>query len=290
MGNFDVTAYLSRLGVPAGPPSVDALRALHAAHIERVPYEALEIALGRVTPLAPEASLARILRGRGGYCYHLNGAFSELLRALGYQATRHLSGVQGEAADLPNLNRSHLGLTVTGLPDDPETTWFVDVGLGDGLLYPVPLRFGEFSQGSYTYRLRASDVVPGGWRFDHDPAGSFVGMDFASGAAELPDFAERHRYLSTSPESGFVRVCVVQSLDSRGVDTLRALTLSRSGDVEKKEVLESPSEWWTALADVFGIPGAAFTDEERERLWHLVLGQHEAHLAGAAESEVVPSA
>ncbi|MFE0022722.1 arylamine N-acetyltransferase [Amycolatopsis sp. NPDC059021] len=290
MGNLDVTAYLHRLGCAAEPPSADALRRLHSAHIERVPYEALEIALERVTPLAPEASVARFLRGRGGYCYHLNGAFSALLRALGYQVTRHLSGVQSSAGDAPNLNRSHLGLTVTGLPDDPETTWFADVGLGDGLYEPVPLRYGEFSQGPHTYRLRASDVVPGGWRFDHDPAGSFAGMDFAPGAAEMPDFAERHHWLSTSPESGFVRVCVVQSLDSRGVDTLRALTLTRSGDVEKKQVLESPEDWWAALADVFGIPADAFTGEERERLWRLVLGQHEAHLAGAAGSEVVPSA
>lgn len=76
MGNFDVDGYLERLGLDAEPPSVAALRRLHAAQVERVPYEALEIQLGRPTPLEPSASLARILRGRGGYCYHLNGAFS----------------------------------------------------------------------------------------------------------------------------------------------------------------------------------------------------------------------
>lgn len=72
---MDVTGYLERLGLDAEPPGVAALGRLHAAHVERVPYEALEITLGRPTPLEPSASLARILRGRGGYCYHLNGAF-----------------------------------------------------------------------------------------------------------------------------------------------------------------------------------------------------------------------
>ncbi|MFF2412094.1 arylamine N-acetyltransferase [Streptomyces sp. NPDC058092] len=43
------------------------LRALHAAHVVRVPYETLEIHLGRATTGDPEESVARILRGRGGY-------------------------------------------------------------------------------------------------------------------------------------------------------------------------------------------------------------------------------
>ncbi|MDS0131960.1 arylamine N-acetyltransferase [Amycolatopsis sp. CM201R] len=286
MSGMDVIGYLARLGLDPEPPSFGALRRLHAAHVERVPYEALEVQLGRPTPLEPSASLARILRGRGGYCYHLNGAFSALLAALGYQVTRHLGGVQGSPADEPNVGRNHLALTVTGLPDAPGTAWLVDVGLGDGPHEPLPLREGTYVQGPHTYRLRPSEVAPGGWRFDHDPSGSFTGMDFAPGVAEMADFAEKHAWLSTAPESGFVRVCVVQRRDEAGVDTLRALTLDRHG---AKEVVESPGDWWAAAGDVFGIPAALFTAEERERLWRQCVAQHEAH-AGGRGSEVVPSA
>ena len=229
-----------------------------------MPYEALEIQLERPTPLEPSASLARILRGRGGYCYHLNGAFSALLRELGYQVTRHLGGVQGSAADTPNLGRNHLALTVTGLPEDPTASWLVDAGLGDGIHEPLPLREGTYTQGPHTYRLRPSEVAPGGWRFDHDPAGSFVGFDFDPGVAEMADFAEKHAWLSTAPESGFVRVCVIQRRDAAGVDTLRALTLNRHG---VKELVDSPDAWWTAAADVFGITPDLFTADERDRLW-----------------------
>jgi arylamine N-acetyltransferase len=286
MGNFDVTGYLQRLGLGAEPPSLAALRRLHAAHVERVPYEPLEIQLGRPTPLDPPASLARILRGRGGYCYHLNGAFSALLHALGYQVTRHLGGVQGGAADAPNVDRNHLALTVTGLPEDPSAGWVVDVGLGDGIHEPLPLREGTYVQGPHTYRLRPSEVAPGGWRFDHDPSGSFAGFDFAPGPARMADFAEKHEWLSTSPESGFVRVCVLQRRDATGVDTLRARTLNRHG---AKELIGSPEDWWTAAADVFGITPAQFTAEERELLWRKVVAQHEAHVGGKGK-EAVPSA
>ncbi|MGW4519600.1 arylamine N-acetyltransferase family protein [Amycolatopsis sp. NPDC004378] len=277
MGNFDVTGYLGRLGLGAEPPGLDALRRLHAAHVERVPYEALEVQLERPTPLEPSASLARILRGRGGYCYHLNGAFSELLHALGYRVTRHLGGVQGSAADAPNIDRNHLALTVTGLPEDPSASWLVDAGLGDGIHEPLPLREGAYTQGPHTYRLRPSGVAPGGWRFDHDPSGSFAGFDFAPGEAEMSDFAAKHAWLSSAPESGFVRVCVLQRRDATGVDTLRALTLNRHG---AKELVESPDGWWSAAGDVFGITPDLFTADERERLWRKVVAQHETHAGG----------
>ena len=77
-------AYLHRLGLDAEPPSVDALFRLHRAHVERVPYETLWIQLGEPWDIGPAASVVRIATaGRGGYCFHLNGAFSELLAALG---------------------------------------------------------------------------------------------------------------------------------------------------------------------------------------------------------------
>jgi arylamine N-acetyltransferase len=282
MGKLDVTGYLNRLGLQAEPPSLGALRRLHAAHVERVPYESLEIQLGRPTSLDPVASAERILRGRGGYCYHLNGAFSALLTALGYQVTRHLAGVQSVAKDEAGIHRNHLALTVSGLPEAPETSWLADVGLGDGLHQPIPLREGEYAQGPHTYRLRPSEVAPGGWRFEHDPAGSFLGMDFAPGAAVMADFADKHAWLSTSPESGFVRVCVVARRDAAGIDSLRALTLTRHGDAERRELLESPEQWWTASADVFGIAPGRFSATERDRLWRQVVAQHEAYVLAKA--------
>jgi hypothetical protein len=115
-------------------------------------------------------------------------------------------------------------------------------------------------------------VVPGGWRFDHDPAGAFVGFDFAPGVAKMADFAERYVWLSSSPESGFVRLCMLMRRDATGVDVLRALTLNSHG---AEEVLESPEAWWAAVGDVFGIPKTLFRVEERERLWRRLVAQHE---------------
>lgn len=268
---MDITGYLRRLGVTdPGPPSVDALRALHAAQVERITYEAIDIQLGLVSSIDPYDSVARFAgQRRGGYCYHLNGAFSVLLRELGYDVTWHRAGVQGRAEAEPcgSTRANHLALTVSGLDGD----WLVDTGLGDAMHEPLPLRAGEYAQGPLRFRLRPSETDPGGWRFDHDPAGSFAGMDFAPGPATLADFTDRHHYLSTSPESGFVRTCSVQRRDAAGVDSLTGCVLKRSPG--GSQVLETAREWFEALADVFGV---VLEDEQREPLWAQVHAAHEA--------------
>lgn len=278
MSGLDVAAYLERLDVQArGEPSIDALRVLHRAHVERVPYENLDIQLGRPTSVDPVEAAGRIVRGRGGYCFHLNGSFSALLRELGYAVTRHLGGVQRIAEDGARVNGGHMALTVRGLSDEtcPDGVWFVDVGLGSALHEPVPLREGELRQGPFAYRLRRSQAVAHGWRFDHDPRGLFVGMDFRDEAAAVGDFAPMHEYFSTSPESGFVRVAVAQRRDAEGVDILRGLLLSRVGSAPSEALVESEVEWFGALADVFGLPLVDVDEAERRRLWRRVVEAHE---------------
>ncbi|MFD1146743.1 arylamine N-acetyltransferase family protein [Saccharothrix hoggarensis] len=279
MAQLDVPALLRRLGVAdAEPPSAAALARLHRAFVERVPYETVEIQLGRVTSLDPLDSAARVLAGRGGYCFHLNAVFAELLGALGYHVTRHPGGAQMTPADAPGIHLNHLALTVRDLPDSADA-WLVDVGLGDGPHAPLPLVEGSHRQGPFTFVLRPSEVAPGGWRFEHDARGSFHAMDFAADTVTVDHFAERHVHLSTSPESGFVRTFCVERTDAEGWDVLRALTLSRIGETTTKTVLDDRADWFAALADVFGLVVA---DEDREPLWRKAVAQHEARLATAS--------
>ena len=274
-----MAGYLDRLGLPAqGPPSIESLRRLHRAHVERVPYENLEIQLRRRTTIDPFESAERIVRlRRGGYCYHLNGAFSALLDALGFRVTRHIGGVQRTDRDPAGATGGHMALTVAGLPDEtcPTGVWMVDVGLGAILYEPLPLGEGVYRQGPFEYRLRPSDAVPDGWRLDNDPKGSFVGMDFHTLPAELGDFAPMHEHLSTAPDSPFVRVAVVQRRHSAGADVLRGRILTRVGSEAADEtLLQSEADWYEALADVFGLPLDDVGTAERKQLWDRVDAAH----------------
>ena len=279
-------AYLARLRVThPDRPSAAALGRLHEAHVERIAYEALEIQLGRPTTVDPHDAAARILgRQRGGYCFHLNGAFSLLLDALGYDVVWHRAGVQVSTDPGPVGAgiANHLALTVHALPADenPGGDWLVDVGLGDALHAPLPLVEGSYVQGPFRYTLRPSAVEPGGWRWDHDPRGSFVGMDFRAVRATQDDFRARHEYLSTSPQSPFVRTCTVQRRDAGGVDELTGCVLRRLGDgAGPPRTLETRAEWYGVLRDVFDLPLDDLSTAERERLWARVRAAHEAWLA-----------
>lgn len=286
MTGVNPEGYLGRLGVAApAPPDITTLHELHAAHAERIAYETLDIHLGRPTSIEPLDSVDRVLRRRGGYCYHLNGAFSQLLVALGFDVVWHRAGVHGNPAEPApgSVRANHLALTVHGLPtdDNPAGDWLVDVGLGDAMHEPLPLIAGVYEQKPFRFELSPSVTDPGGWRFQHDPAGSFVAMDFAPGPATVADFLARHEFLSTSPESGFVRVCSVQRRDALGADTLRGIVLSRYGEpMVADELIETAAEWFEVLADVFDLPLADVSPAERDGLWARV---HAAHAAWEAE-------
>ncbi len=202
----------------------------------------------------------------------------------GYDVVWHRAGVE-VATDLGPVGAgiaNHLALTVHGLPSEehPSGDWLVDVGLGDALHGPLPLVEGTYEQGPFRFGLCPSAVEPGGWRWDHDPSGSFVGMDFRPQRATQADFRARHQYLSTSPRSPFVRTGAVQRRDAGGVDELTGCVLRRRGDGEgPSRTLETGAEWFAALRDVFDLPLDDVGAREREALWGRVYATHEAWLA-----------
>ena len=271
-------AYLGRLRLDAEPPSLDALQRLHRAHVERIPYETMWIHAGERWGIDVGGSVERIARrGRGGYCFHLNGAFSELLASLGYDVHRHVGGVHGPGGPDVDSLANHLVLTVTGLPTDahPAGTWYVDAGLGDTLHEALPLVAGRYEQGPFQLALAETDDGVGDWHLTHDPKGSFAGMSWRAAPATMDAFAAQHEHLSTSPESGFVRVVCAQRRDATGVDILRGLVLSRVGaGSAPTEPLTERDDWFAALADVFDLRFDGLESEAIDRLWERSLATH----------------
>jgi arylamine N-acetyltransferase len=291
-----VEDYLRRLGLTRadvgspGPATLDGLRTLHTAHCARIVYENIDIIRGCPPGIDPEDTARRFVTGRGGYCYLLNGGFSALLASLGYAVQRHVGAVwrpgglgNGSAGEAWGR---HQALTVELDGQD----WFVDVGLGDALYEPVALPEDRtepvvFDQGPFTYRLEASDEVPGAWRFVHDPVQeSFTAMDFGPEPVAITRFAERHELLSTSPDSGFVRVLKLQRRDPGTAHVLTGCVLLRQDATGRDErVLSSRAEWFDAVADVFGMPLPEVDGTGRDDLWRWLEASHGAWLAAAAE-------
>jgi arylamine N-acetyltransferase len=263
-------AYLARLGVDAEPPSVDALFALHRAHVERVPYETLWIQLGQPRSVDPIESMRTVATSRsGGYCFHLNGAFAELLTSLGYDVVRHVGAVHGPGGVLDEEIGNHLVLTVHGLPteDNADGVWYVDAGLGDALHEPLPLRVGAHRQPPFDLVLERTTDGFGDWHLVHDANGGFTGMAWSSQPTTLDTFTQQHRRLSTSPDSGFVKVLTVQRRDATGVDVLRGLAFQRLGRGAHARDLAGRDELVALLQDPFGIDLVGVDDATIDDLW-----------------------
>jgi len=291
-----VAAYLHRLGLARddlgapGSASLDALRLLHRAHCARIVYENIDIIRGCPPVIDPEATARRFVGGRGGYCYLLNGGFSALLASLGYDVTRHVGAVWrpggiGNGSATEAWGR-HLALTVELDGQD----WFVDVGLGDAMYEPVPLPSDRavpmvVDQGPFHYLLEASDEVPGAWRFVHDPVQeSFTAMDFGPDPVPMSRFEQRHEYLSNSPESGFVRVLKLLRREPGTAYGLTGCVLVRQDAGSRDEqVLTTSTDWFDAVADVFGMPLTEVDDVGRESLWRWLSESHESWSAAASD-------
>jgi arylamine N-acetyltransferase len=273
-------AYLDRLGLEAEPPSPEALRRLHRRQVERVPYETMWIHAGERWGIDPADAMTRIaLHGRGGYCYHLNGAFGLVLRSLGYSVQGHVGGVHGAEGPDDNSTANHLVLTVDGLPseDNPSGEWYVDAGLGDAMYEPLPLAVGTYRQEPFRLVLAEPHDAYGDWHLTHDPSGGFVGMGWSSAAAELGNFEAKHHWLSTAPESGFVQIAMAERRDATGVDVIRGLVLSRIGaNARSHEPLTERDDWFAALADIFDLRFEHSPPGARDQLWSRVVDRHRA--------------
>jgi len=276
-------ALLRRLGFAAPPaPTVPALVALNRAFVERVPYESVWIALGESRTVDPYDAARYVMGpgGRGGYCYHMNGTMATLLHWLGFDVHRHVGGVQVGPDDPAGATGNHLVLTVRTGTAAGLDTWLVDTGIGDGPHEPIPLAPGAYRQGPFTYRVADSAAVPGGWRLTSQLRTTFEGMDFGPAEARTEDFAEKHRYLSTSPDSPFVRVVSAFRRDATGFDMLRGAVLSRQEATGRTSTeLATQSDWFAALADVFGMTLSTVDDAGRAALWARVSASHERWLA-----------
>ncbi|EMA8652861.1 arylamine N-acetyltransferase, partial [Cronobacter sakazakii] len=70
--------YFSRIGYTGEPrPTLETLTALHKRHTATIPFENLDVLLGREILLDDDAIFVKLVEaGRGGYCFEQNALFS----------------------------------------------------------------------------------------------------------------------------------------------------------------------------------------------------------------------
>lgn len=125
---LDLAAYFARTGY-TGPraPTLAALHAITAHHAAAIPFENLDVLLGRGINLDPAALERKLVHDRrGGYCFEQNGLLLAVLGALGYRVAPLSARVRWQRPREFTPPRTHLFIRV----ELGGESWLTDVGVG----------------------------------------------------------------------------------------------------------------------------------------------------------------
>ena len=247
---LDLDAYLTRIGFEGEqPPTPDTLARLHRAHALTIPFENLDILLGRPILLDLPSLQAKLVDGRrGGYCFEQNALFAAVLETIGFDVTRLAARVR--MGDVTTHPRTHMVLAV----EAGDERWLADVGFGaDGLLDPISFAHqAPVHQGAWTFQLeREGDLFV--VRSLHGDA--WLDLYAFDMQPQLPvDYEMANHFTSTWPGSSFVQHVTVQrpGRDERLVLWERSLLVQRVDSEERIDVRD-PDHLLQILEDRFGL-------------------------------------
>ena len=248
---MDTKAYLKRIGYRGSiQPNTDTLRSLHRRQLLSIPFENLDIHLGRPIILNEASLYDKIIKHhRGGFCYELNGLFAALLSEAGYSVSMLSARVaKKDGGFSPDFD--HMTLLV-----QLQHPWLVDVGFGDSFTEPKQLDISspQADRGK-EYRFSRKD----GWillsRRPKRESAWEPQYKFSLRPRKLKDFIPRCRWQETSPHSHFRknRLCTLLTSDGRLTLTDTKFIVTK-GSKKDERPLKNPGEFATLLHQHCGI-------------------------------------
>ena len=212
---LDLDAYLKRIECSGGNsagnlrPSAETLRQVHLAHATHVPFENLDVLLGRPISLDLQTIERKIVGNhRGGYCFEQNALLAGVLERIGFPVTQLSGRVRYYTTRV--LPRTHMVLKV----EADGQGWLADVGFGGiALIEPIALVPDvEVRQGVWRLRLKREGDW---WVLQSFYGGEWVDQYAFDLEPHLPiDYELGNFYCSSHPDSRFVQTLIVQLASS----------------------------------------------------------------------------
>jgi N-hydroxyarylamine O-acetyltransferase len=247
---FDLQAYLRRIQYSGSlQPTEALLAALHRAQIYAIPFENLDIILGRSINLDPAALFDKLVhKQRGGYCFELNGLFLMALNAIGFDAQPLLGRVHFTG---PPNGRGHQ-ITLVTLEGKQ---WVADVGFGHPSLR-VALELQVNQPTMHDGRaFRLVDAQHFGFMLQTLQGDEWQNLySFDLGYVCPADIEFGNYFASTHPRSLFTTSCMAILPNAQGVTKLFKSTLTRIiEDKEYSEEVAAGEPYLDVLKKDFGI-------------------------------------
>lgn len=247
MMTFERQTYFARIGFQAkAVPTLETLQRIHLLHTCSIPFENLDVLLGRTIRLELDNVFEKlVVAGRGGYCYEQNALLRAALEDIGFEVEDLAARVLiTQPPEMPPRTHRLLLVTIN------QQRYLADVGFG-GKTLTSPLRLETdveqlTAHGVYRLTHLESDYLlsikqPDGWmplyRFDLQPQ-------------YFSDFQVANHYVSTWPESYFRHHLMVCLHKTDGT----TLTLSdRQFSGEQREEIGDERAMYQLLQEKFGL-------------------------------------
>ncbi len=240
-------------------PELATLHAICSAHVQAIPFENLDVLLGRGIDLAPAAVDRKLIESRrGGYCFEHNTLLLRVLLALGFDAVPISARVRVNRPRDFTPPRTHVFLRV----ELAGESWLADVGVG-GMSLTCALRLDTSDEQATPHEPRR--ILRENGRLYHQVRLGTEWQDVCEFTLEeMPEIDRElgNWYTSTHPQSSFMgRLTVARALPDNGRISIlnRELTIRRHG-VGETTVLASPAGLLAALAQHFELHFPAGTE------------------------------
>jgi arylamine N-acetyltransferase len=251
---MDLGAYFARIGYAGGrAPDRATLAAIIRHHAASIPFEAIDVLLGKGIDITPEAIFDKLVRRRrGGYCFEQNGLLLAVLTALGFDVSARLARVLWmRPADAPPLKATHMALIIRLGDRD----YLADTGFGNGTP-TAPLAFDTDEPQATpleTFRLRPT---PTGHILEMRMGENWAPVyEILSDAPTLASFADANLFTSSHPDSRFRRDLMLARATTEARFLLlgnRLMIRPAQGSAEVR-LLEDPATLAQAIETIFGL-------------------------------------
>lgn len=258
---FDLDAYLARIRLPARVTGDrEGLVRLQRAHRQAIPFENLDVILGRPIAIDGEGVFAKLVTARrGGFCFEHNRLFLDALAALGFTARPLLARVWLGVEEAPPPTHTLALVTIDG------EAWIADSGFGGSDAPPMRLIEGEeaISPDGARYRLDRDEAH--GWMLSRDGApGGTDGRGTGEGWQRQysftldevfdADLAMGSHWASTAPASRFTRHAIASLVLPNGFASLTdRFYRRRAGTDETASEITDPRVYRMRMSLMFGI-------------------------------------
>jgi len=207
----DLDAYFQRVHWSGGrDPTLETLTGLIEAHTTNIPFENLDVLLGRKVRLDLDGLQNKIIaHRRGGYCFEHASLFAAVLETLGFVIARHAARVV-LFGPLAEAKRDHMFMTVV----IGGATYVVDPGFGPfAPRFPVPLVDSSPGQATHWMQRDGNFWTLHVTREDRQPVAGWT----STLELENPkDFEVFNHYIATHPESPFVNWIFLSAVTPTG--------------------------------------------------------------------------